>query len=146
MGFEIGGYKKVGGTNIIRDMLELETRLARRHDAELLGRISGGCESHFHRIRKLELQAAMLGMRPDLVAFECEEEIEADSSDHFTGRERFADGRHISLDNAAAFDEGNADFAAGFDLTGQLDVLPCDLVGRPRDAKFGRSGVRVWDR
>ena len=56
------------------------------------------------------------------------------------------DGKVISLDNADALLEGRSDFANGEEMTGQDNVLPCDMVGRERDPKEGVSGRKVWDR
>jgi hypothetical protein len=67
-----------------------------------------------------------------------------DTSDHFNGT-RF-EGEVISFDNAAAYDEGKSEYEDGKRITGEDGVVPCDLVGRPRDPKIGRSGKRTWYR
>jgi hypothetical protein len=69
-----------------------------------------------------------------------------DTTDNFSGRQRFDDGNNISLENADALQEGISDYASGKEITGQDNILPCDLVGRPRDPKTGVSSKRTWDR
>ncbi len=105
-------------------------------DPGLQGRVSGGNHDKTHIARKKDLLK--------LLPTQTEQEIQADSTDHFP-RYRFR-GNNISYENAAAYDEGRSDYEAGQDMTGHEGVLPCDLVGRPRDPKLGVSLKRRWDR
>lgn len=112
-------------------------RFTRRGDPGLQGRVSGRNGDSWHVEREQELLDVLAGPGREIVA---------DTTDHYSGRGRFDEGTDVSLENAAAYDEGLSDYAAGQDITGQKGVVPCDLVGRPRDPKKGASGRRVWHR
>ncbi len=107
----------------------------RRFNPETQGRVSGGTNSRFHRERVEEVLDQIAPAR---------HLVQGDTSDDFTG-ERF-EGDELSIDNAAAYEEGRSDYDAGMDITGHESVLPCDLTGNPRDPKIGRSGRKTWFR
>ena len=71
---------------------------------------------------------------------------EVDTTDRYSGRGRFEDGEEVSIESADAWQEGQSDFANGEEMTGRKGTLPCDMTGRERDSKTGKSGKRTWDR
>jgi hypothetical protein len=131
---QMGYNKGMGRKDIFRGVVH-------QGDPGLQGRVSGSDQDPRHIKRRAEILSQMAGSNAEE---QPSDDIQADTTDHYRGA-RFS-GSVISLDNAAAFDEGVSDFAAGKDMTGHDGVLPCDVVGRPRDPGIGVSRKKKWNR